>query len=136
MIKISGNSNYNVMIVEYENHITILKESNSKEDTIRLKNQIKKHEYFLKFFKKYVPNIIKKEDNNYIIEYIKSYDMINYLDISEIYHIQNYISEIINLIHQFITESKLIIIKKDSIIQKLNMIQYNLKGYEKDFLCK
>ena len=78
MIKISGNSNYNVSIIEDNTTPLIVKESLTKEDTRRLKKQIQKHTYFLNHYQRYVPKIIKEEDSKYIIEYIKSYDMIDY----------------------------------------------------------
>jgi len=131
MIKISGNSNYSVSIIEYNSRTTILKESLTKEDTIRLKKQIQKHNYFLNYYQKYVPKIIMQEDSKYIIEYIKSYDMIDYLNRSNILHIHKYLHEIISLINQFIVQSKFVNIKKSIIIQKINTIKMNLKHFLK-----
>ena len=74
MIKIIGNSNYKVSIINDKNDIFILKKSFSKNDSDRLKKQIQKQEYFLNhqndFIMISIPKILTKYKDKYIIEYI------------------------------------------------------------------
>lgn len=132
MIKISGNSNYRVSVVKTDK-LYIIKEGFTKEDILRLQKQIEKQERF--YESKYnikTAKIINKDNTRYTMEYIKSYDMIKYLNIIDINSIKTMINNIINLVKYFIKDSDMIIIEKSLIINKLNSINENLQRYHKN----
>lgn len=133
MIKISGNSNYKVSIVKTDK-IYIIKESFTKEDTTRLLKQIEKQERFYESNKYNIKTakIITKTNTRYTMEYINSYDMINYLNTVDINSIKTMINNIVKLVNTFIKESDMIIIEKSTIFNKLNTINGNLKRYHKN----
>jgi len=141
MIKIIGNSNYKVSIINDKNDIFILKKSFSKNDSDRLKKQIQKQEYFLNhqndFIMISIPKILTKYENNingvlcnnyYNIEYIYSYDIIQYLNIMNINHINKFLNINIHLIKTLLKKSKKIKINQQIIIEKINMIQNKLRS--------
>jgi thiamine kinase-like enzyme len=133
MIKISGNSNYKVSVVKTDK-LYIIKEGFTKEDTLRLQKQIEKQERFSESNKYTIKTakIINKDNTRYTMEYIKSYDMINYLNTVEFNSIKNMINNIVKLVNTFIKESDMIIIEKSLIINKLNSINENLQRYHKN----
>lgn len=133
MIKISGNSNYKVSIVKADK-IYIIKESFTKEDTPRLQKQIEKQERFYESNKYNIKTakIITKTNTRYTMEYINSYDMINYLNTVDINSIKTMINNIVKLVDTFIKESDMIIIEKSIIFNKLKSINGNLKRYHKN----
>ena len=132
MIKIIGNSNYKVSIINDKNDIFILKKSFSKNDSDRLKKQIQKQEYFLNhqndFIMISIPKILTKYKDKYIIEYIYSYDIIQYLNIMNINHINKFININIQFIKTLLKNSNKIKINQQIIIEKINMIQNKLRS--------
>lgn len=133
MIKISGNSNYKVSVVK-KDKLYIIKESLTNVDITRLKKQIEKQERFYESNKYNVKTakITNKDNTKYTMEYIKSYDMINYLNTIDINSIKNIINNIINLVNSFIKDSDKKIIEKSLVINKLNSINENLQRYHKN----
>ena len=133
MIKISGNSNYKVYVVK-KDKLYIIKESKTNVDTTRLKKQIEKQKRFYESNKYNIKTakIINKDNTRYTMEYIKSYDMINYLNTVDINSIKNIINNLINLVKSFIKDSDKIIIDKSLVINKLNSINEHLQRYHKN----
>lgn len=130
MIKISGNSNYKVSVI-YKKEFYIIKESFIKEESNRLKKQIEKQENFNDPII-YKPKIIDKKDSKYIFEYIRSYDIINYLNIKSINHIFDYIDKIVSFIHREMKESIIQKIDVTILQMKINTIEENLLKFKKE----
>tara|TARA_B100001094_G_C18103295_1_gene756994 strand:+ start:339 stop:1154 length:816 start_codon:yes stop_codon:yes gene_type:complete len=131
MIKISGNSNYKVSVIDNKNQFYIVKESFTKDESQRLKKQIEKQENFIDTVI-YKPDIIDKKESKYIFEYIRSYDMINYLNVKSIYHIFDYIDKILSFIHREIKESIVQEIDVKILQTKINTIEKNLLKFRKE----
>ena len=122
MIKITGNSKYNVSILEYNDIFYVEKKNHPKENNIRFINQINKHLFFLNnrdYNMIKVPKINTITDNKYIIEYIKSYDIIDYFNTMNIYHINNFIKNVVSFIEELINQSFLQTVSEEIKIRKI-----------------
>ena len=132
MIKITGNSKYNVSILEYNDIFYVEKKNHPKENNIRFINQINKHLFFLNnrdYNMIKVPKINTITDNKYIIEYIKSYDIIDYFNTMNIYHINNFIKNVVSFIEELINQSFLQTVSEEIILNKIDDIKLKLEKY-------
>ena len=132
MIKIIGNSNYKTSVIK-KDKLYILKESLTNYDSERLKKQIVKQEtiqgsnYNIK-----TPKIITKEKSRYMMEYVKSYDMINYMNIIDIHSLKSIMNNIIKLVNTFIKDSQMIVIDRLIVTNKIDSIKLNLQRFHKN----
>jgi thiamine kinase-like enzyme len=132
MIKIIGNSNYKTSVIK-KDKLYILKESFTNNDSERLKKQIIKQEtiqgsnYNIK-----TPKIITKEKSRYMMEYVKSYDMINYMNIIDIHSLKSMMNNIIKLVNTFIKDSQMIVIDRLIVTNKIDSIKLNLQRFHKN----
>ena len=131
MIKISGNSNYKVSVIYNDNQFYISKESFTYDESQRLKKQIEKQENFIDTLI-CTPKVIEKNESKYTIQYIRSYDIINYLDIKSINHIKKYINNKVTFLKRQIKESIVQKIDLEIIQRKINTIEKNLTRLKKN----
>ena len=139
MIKITGNSKYNVSILEENDIFYVEKKNHPKEDNTRFINQINKHLFFLNnrgYNMIKVPKINTITDNKYIIEYIKSYDIINYFNMMNINHINNFIKNVISFIKELMNQSSLQTVPEEIILNKIDDIKLKLETYSDNFIIK
>ena len=139
MIKIKGNSKYRVSIIEENDIFYVEKKKHQKEDNIRFINQINKHLFFLNnhgYNMINIPKINNITDNKYIIEYIKSYDIINYFNTMNIYHINNFIKNVISFIKELINQSCLQTVSEEIILNKIDDIKLKLEKYSDNKIIK
>lgn len=136
MIKLTGNSVFNVCVVSKDNKLYIEKSSNS-ENFKRLEKQINKQKEFYRKKIFNIPKIIKNYDNSFLMEYINGDSIIEYLLKSDKLQIEWLINEITKIIDSFISSCEYRFLNENILLNKINDIKNKInenKFVDNDFI--
>ena len=129
-MKIKGHSSFNVKLELYKNQTVISKSSND-DNFYRLEKQIKKQENFSENYSEkfeiYVPKIIEKMNNKFLMEYI--YFSENFIDFAQhgnVKKINWFLKKIILIIEKYLSFCQYDYLDKKILENKINSIEKNL----------